>query len=91
MRNPFLIASYPRSGNTFFHILLHKLCGFRTHSVYPIPSPEGVSEEDIAPVVDIIGEETGDADLAALAASSRPEFRHAIFPRRTAPSDRAYS
>ena len=29
------VASYPRSGNTFFRLVLNRLCSLPTYSVYP--------------------------------------------------------
>ncbi|MEM6446900.1 MAG: sulfotransferase domain-containing protein [Cyanobacteria bacterium P01_D01_bin.123] len=36
------LASYPRSGNTFFRMLLHYQCGVNTYSVYADPDITGM-------------------------------------------------
>jgi len=54
------LASYPRSGNTFFRMLLHYSCGFKTYSTYNDPlfdqlgATEAVGQERLpAPVAEL--------------------------------------
>jgi hypothetical protein len=54
------LASYPRSGNTFCRVLLHRLYGVPTYSVYPEP--------DWGPVADIIAHQELPASLEEMAA-----------------------
>ncbi len=37
------LASYPRSGNTFFRVLLNRYFGLQTYSLYDDPSDIGAN------------------------------------------------
>ncbi|MEO1132290.1 MAG: sulfotransferase domain-containing protein [Cyanobacteria bacterium J06639_1] len=55
------LASYPRSGNTFFRMLLHYKCGVNTYSVYADPDITGMG------AADAVGHETLPAPIEELA------------------------
>jgi Sulfotransferase domain len=63
------IASYPRSGNTFFRILLHQLYGIRTYSLYNDPIFEDRQE-----IAELVGHEHLDLSLDEMARSPTPYF-----------------
>ena len=56
------LASYPRSGNTFFRLLLNRLYGLRTHSVY--------ADRQVGKIAQIVGHAPMDRPLAELATAS---------------------
>jgi hypothetical protein len=62
------LASYPRSGNTLYRLLLHCLCGVVTYSIYDDPQFErmGISE--------VIGHRLLPASLDELASSGETYF-----------------
>jgi hypothetical protein len=62
------VASFPRSGNTFLRIVLHRLYGARTSTVYDV---DGVAER-LGP--DLIGFAERPGPLAELRASHEPYF-----------------
>ncbi|WP_436531779.1 sulfotransferase domain-containing protein [Actinoplanes sp. HUAS TT8] len=62
------VASFPRSGNTFLRIVLNRLYGVRTSTIYDI---DGVAAR-LGP--DLIGFTERPADLAELRASDEPHF-----------------
>jgi hypothetical protein len=62
------LASYPRSGNTFFRILLHQLHGLATHSVYSIAPAGAEPPEDTRVLAALVGQSEIECDLDALKA-----------------------
>jgi hypothetical protein len=62
------VASFPRSGNTFLRIVLHRLYGVRTSTVYTI---DGVADRIGA---GLVGATDGPAALAELRASADVHF-----------------
>lgn len=62
------VASFPRSGNTFLRIVLHRLYGVRTSTVYDI---DGVAERVGA---ELIGYTERPGSLADMRASDEPHF-----------------
>jgi hypothetical protein len=82
------LASYPRSGNTYFRILLHRLYGLETHSVYP---PEGTGQhvvEDVRKVMALAGQPEEECDLQAASADSKRFFvkTHGLPAQEKAPA-----
>lgn len=65
------LASYPRSGNTFFRILLHRLYALETYSVYPLQDASRLSAEDIRKLLALMGQPEVDCDLGAATADSK--------------------
>jgi hypothetical protein len=68
------LASYPRSGNTFFRILLHRLHGFATHSVYSTAQTGVESPEDTRLLSKLVGQFEIECDLEALKADPALHF-----------------
>jgi hypothetical protein len=64
------LASYPRSGNTFFRIVLNRLYGIRTFSVYN----DKIFEERGGDTVDIVGHVHTDLSIHELARSPQTHF-----------------
>ena len=62
------LASYPRSGNTFLRIVLHRLYGVRTSVIYDV---DGVAER-LGP--EMVGFEERPASIAAMRASAQVHF-----------------
>jgi hypothetical protein len=62
------VASFPRSGNTFLRIVLHRLYGVRTSTVYDV---DGVAERLGG---DFVGFAARAGGLAAMRASEQPYF-----------------
>lgn len=62
------VASFPRSGNTFLRIILHRLYGIRTSTVYDI---DGVAERVGQ---ELIGYTERPGSLADMRASNEPHF-----------------
>jgi hypothetical protein len=62
------VASFPRSGNTFLRIILHRLYGIRTSTVYDV---DGVAERLGA---ELIGYTGRPGSLADMRASDEPHF-----------------
>jgi hypothetical protein len=62
------VASFPRSGNTFLRIVLHRLCGVRTSTVYDI---DGVAERLGK---DLIGFTDRPGGLSEMRAVDEPHF-----------------
>ncbi|HMJ91237.1 MAG TPA: hypothetical protein VK530_15560, partial [Candidatus Acidoferrum sp.] len=62
------LASYPRSGNTFFRIVLHHVYNLKTFSVYNDPELEKIG------VAEVVGHETMPASLDELRSSSEVFF-----------------
>ncbi len=58
------VASYPRSGNTFFRVLLRRMLGVNTYTVYPQPVPN----------MEELGELPFDKTIAAAARSKHLYF-----------------
>src|SRR5690348_17690471 len=63
------LASYPRSGNTFYRILLNHLFGVSTQSVYNDPLFEERPE-----LSELVGHAHNDRSLHELASSPRAYF-----------------
>jgi hypothetical protein len=68
------LASYPRSGNTFFRILLHRLFGFQTHSVYSVPYPVQSIPDDTRTLMRLVGQTEMKCDLDLLHADPATHF-----------------
>jgi hypothetical protein len=68
------LASYPRSGNTFFRILLHHLYDFETYSLYPLQDAGQHPLEDTGKLRLLVGQPEIPWDLRAAAADSAPWF-----------------
>ena len=62
------VASFPRSGNTFLRIILHRMYGVRTSTIYDV---DGVAERLGK---DLIGFTDRPGSLAELRASDEPHF-----------------
>src|SRR3954452_20188736 len=62
------VASFPRSGNTFLRIVLHRLYGVRTSTVYDV---DGVAERLGK---DLIGYTDPPGSLSEMRADGRPHF-----------------
>src|SRR6266480_3811351 len=62
------LASYPRSGNTFFRILLHHICEYQTYSIYDDPVLRELGAEET------VGQPDKPVDLDALRSSSEVHF-----------------
>jgi hypothetical protein len=60
------LASYPRSGNTFFRVLLHRLYGFETNSVYSSASDLARLNDDVRKLMRLIGQVRLEQDIAPL-------------------------
>jgi hypothetical protein len=67
------LASYPRSGNTFFRILLNRVFGFQTHSVYSGESGIG-SPKDARVFAGLVGRNGPERDVDSLPADSAIHF-----------------
>lgn len=68
------LASYPRSGNTFFRILLHRLFGLQTHSVYSVADETECVPEDTGRLMDLVGQTEAQCNVARLQADSGMNF-----------------
>jgi hypothetical protein len=68
------LASYPRSGNTFFRILLHHLYDFETYSVYPLQNAGQQPLEDTGKLRLLVGQPQIPFDLQAAGADSAPWY-----------------
>jgi hypothetical protein len=64
------LASYPRSGNTFFRILLHHLFGLQTHSVYSAARLTERYAEDARMLMSLTGQLEVECNLDLLHADS---------------------
>jgi hypothetical protein len=64
------LASYPRSGNTFFRVLLHRLFGVQTHSVYSMASWAERIPDDTERLMRLMGQIEVECDLGVLHADS---------------------
>jgi hypothetical protein len=64
------LASYPRSGNTFFRILLHRLFGVQTHSVYSMARWAERIPDDTGRLMRLMGQMELECDLGVLHADS---------------------
>ena len=62
------LASYPRSGNTFFRMLLHYTCGLKTYSIYNDPLFDRLEASDA------IGHEPLPAPIQTLDRADEPYF-----------------
>ncbi len=69
------VASYPRSGNTFLRIVLHRLYGVRTSVVYDI---DGVAQRLGA---EVVGFEERPASFDQMRADAQPHFVKTHRPR----------
>jgi hypothetical protein len=70
------LASYPRSGNTYFRILLHHLFGFHTFHGYPVPGNIESLGGDIKGVMQLMGADVVETkfDVDKLRADSDRHF-----------------
>jgi hypothetical protein len=68
------LASYPRSGNTFFRVLLHRLFGFQTYSVYPIANETEHMPDDTQNLMRLTGQVEAGCDVSRLRADSGKHF-----------------
>jgi hypothetical protein len=77
------LASYPRSGNTFFRMLLHKIFGLRTHTLYSVANDAELRREDTARLMRLIGQVELDCEVDMLRAEPGQHFVKTIFPTTT--------
>jgi hypothetical protein len=70
----FWVASYPRSGNTFFRILLNRLYGFETHSVYSVAHSAKETPTDNAKLMNLVGQQEFECHVSTLLGDSRTHF-----------------
>jgi hypothetical protein len=68
------LASYPRSGNTFFRILLTRLYDFETHSLYSVADSAERIPEDTVRLMSLVGQQELECDVSAFLADSRTHF-----------------
>jgi len=68
------LASYPRSGNTLFRILLHRLFGFQTYSVYSAASAAERMPDDNDRMMRLVGQSELETDVGLLHSSSGVHF-----------------
>jgi Sulfotransferase domain len=68
------LASYPRSGNTFFRILLHHLYDFETHSIYSLQDVGHQALEDTGKLKLLVGQPEVPFNLQTAAADSAPWY-----------------
>ncbi len=68
------LASYPRSGNTFFRALLHRLFGFQTHSLYPKASLAEPERDDARAMLHLTGRPELDREIGELEADTGQHF-----------------
>src|ERR1700749_4593844 len=68
------LASYPRSGNTFFRILLKNLFGFESHTVYSMANARPEIEADIPRMIRIIGQPPSECSIEFLHRDSDNHF-----------------
>jgi hypothetical protein len=68
------LASYPRSGNTFFRVLLHRLFGLHTYSVYPVATDAERMPDDTERLMRLVGQAEVECDIRALHADSGRHF-----------------
>ena len=60
------LASYPRSGNTFFRILLHRVFGLPTYSVYSSAREAERLPEDSIRLMSLVGQPDWSSDIGKL-------------------------
>lgn len=78
------IASYPRSGNTFFRVALHRLYGVPTHVVYDV---DGVAERIGS---ELMGARDRPADIRTMRrAFALISNRETVQPSRRSPTCRS--
>jgi hypothetical protein len=68
------LASYPRSGNTFFRILLHRIFGYPTYSVYSVPARTARNRDDEERLLRMVGQSDEQCDVEQLRRDSRMHF-----------------
>jgi hypothetical protein len=68
------LASYPRSGNTLFRILLHHVFGLQTHSVYSAARLAERNPDDASRLLSLTGQLEVECDLELLRATSGMHF-----------------
>jgi hypothetical protein len=68
------LASYPRSGNTLFRVLLHNVFGFQTYSVYSWAVEAERMPDDTHKLMRLVGQEELECDIGALRADSARHF-----------------
>jgi hypothetical protein len=79
------VASYPRSGNTFLRIALHRLYGIATSTVYDV---DGVAQR-LGP--DLVGFEARPAEVATMRDDDRLHFVKTHRPRDAAVHERDHA
>jgi hypothetical protein len=68
------LASYPRSGNTFFRILLHRLFGFQTYELYSLANLAERMRDDTDQMMRLTGQSNLACDLGLLQTDSGKHF-----------------
>lgn len=68
------LASYPRSGNSFFRILLHRLLGLPTYTAYSTTGAAERFPDDTARMCQWVGQTELECDVDALLADSGMHF-----------------
>jgi len=68
------LASYPRSGNTFFRILLHRLLGLQTHSVYSFANEMECMPDHASRLMHLVGQTEMQCDVGLLQADTGMHF-----------------
>src|SRR6185437_8501010 len=68
------LASYPRSGNTFYRVLLHRLFGFETNSMYSIAGDAERMTDDVLRLMQWIGQPETDREISDLCRDTSKHF-----------------
>lgn len=68
------LASYPRSGNTFFRVVLHRLFEYQTHDLYPSEQAAKRFPEERVVLRRLVGPNEVVRDIAPLIADFRMHF-----------------
>jgi hypothetical protein len=68
------LASYPRSGNTYFRLLLNRMCGLPTHSIYSLKDDGHSSPEDKSTLAKLVGQSETECDIDLIQQDVNPHF-----------------
>jgi hypothetical protein len=68
------IASYPRSGNTFFRVLLHHVFGFQTYTVYSVANDATRMREDTETLMRLVGQPELECNVDVLRSDANRHF-----------------
>lgn len=68
------LASFPRSGSNFFSIVLNRVYGFRTHSIYSSKDFSEANAEDARRLRDLFGHAESSQSLTDLISDSKLHF-----------------